>query len=234
MSMAMASNPHLLKSFETALEVLRQSFKRMGTMTAENCSLATSAYLASDEPRALEAITRDLDIDTAFEELRADCFDVLLKFQPVAKDLRLVMGIEHAVGNLERAGDHAKTIARHGIAKPARKMAPAEAGQIADMAALVARTLELSVTALVDNSTEAAKQVLVTDERIDAYRDAVFDAAMVALGQGRAQAQASVGRLFVATALERIGDHATNIAEEVLFVSRGIPPGATRTGSDFG
>lgn len=173
-------------------------------------------------------------IDTAFEELRADCFDVLLKFQPVARDLRLVMGIEHAVGNLERAGDHAKTIARHGIAKPARQMAPAEAGQIADMAALVARTLELSVTALVDDSTEAAKQVLVTDERIDAYRDAVFDAAMVALGQGRAQAQASVGRLFVATALERIGDHATNIAEEVLFVSRGIPPGATRTGSDFG
>lgn len=230
----MASHPHLLKSFDAALQELRQSFQHMGNMTAENCTLASLAFLAHDEARALEAINRDLDIDEAFEQLRADCFDVLLRYQPVAKDLRLVIGIEHAVGNLERAGDHAKTIARHVIATPNRVLASKERARLEEMTALVARTLDNSVTAMTSHSTEAAKQVLAADSRIDAYRDAVFDASMVALRREPDHAQASVGRLFVATALERIGDHATNIAEEVLFIARGVPPGATRQGQDFG
>jgi len=230
----MSQHPHFLKSFDAALQVLRQNFQQMGNMTAENCVLATSAYLAHDEARALEAINHDLDIDETFEQLRSDCFDVLLRFQPVAKDLRLVMGIEHAVGNLERAGDHAKTIARHVIATPRQMLAPEDRIRLDEMAALVARTLGKSVIAMTDHSTEAAKQVLAADLRVDAYRDTVFDATIVDLQRNAAQARDHIGRILVAVALERIGDHATNIAEEVLFVSRGVAPGATRTGSGIG
>ncbi|WP_421917746.1 phosphate signaling complex protein PhoU [Mameliella sp.] len=227
----MASHPHLLKSFDDGLEGLRRSFRRMGNMAADNVTQATVAYLAQDEAPALEAINRDLDIDAAFEQVRAECFDVLLRFQPVARDLRLVMGIEHAVSNLERAGDHAKTIARHVISAAGPAKPQSQDRQIKDMAGLVSHTLSLSVTALVTQSTELAKQVLASDARIDAYKDAVFDAALASLKQDPGEAQAHVSRLFVATALERIGDHATNIAEEVLFLSRGVPPGATRTRS---
>lgn len=227
----MSHDPHLLKSFDDALEGLRRSFLQMGEMAAENVSLATAAYLAHDEAPALEAINRDLDIDVAFERLRAECFDVLLRFQPLARDLRLVMGIEHAVGNLERAGDHAKTIARHVITAARPATCKTQDRQTEEMTVLVSDTLSRSVTALVTQSTEMAKQVLARDARIDAYKNAVFDAAMVSLKQTPGQAQDHVDRLLVATALERIGDHATNIAEEVLFVSRGVAPGATRTGS---
>ena len=226
----MTSNRHLLKSFDHGLDGLRRSFQRMRDLAAENVTQATAAYLTEDEARALEAINRDLDIDSAFEQLRAECFDVLVRFQPVARDLRLVMGIEHAVGNLERAGDHAKTIARHVISAAGPAKPQSQDRQIKDMAGLVSHTLSLSVTALVTQSTELAKQVLASDARVDAYKEAVFDSAMVALKQNPGEAQVHVSRLFVATALERIGDHATNIAEEVLFVSRGVPPGATRTG----
>ncbi|MBT0958404.1 phosphate signaling complex protein PhoU [Alphaproteobacteria bacterium KMM 3653] len=226
----MTSHPHLLKSYDDGLEALRRGFQHMGDMAAGNVTEATAAYLAGDEARALGAINRDLDIDAAFEQSRAACFDVLLRFQPVARDLRLIMGIEHALGNLERAGDHAKTIARHVISATDPAKPQTDGCQIKDMADLVAQTLSLSVTALVTQSTELAKQVLASDARIDAYRDAVFDSALVALKQSPGRAQAHVNRLFVATALERTGDHATNIAEEVLFVSRGVPPGATRTG----
>ncbi|WP_163851720.1 phosphate signaling complex protein PhoU [Pseudooceanicola aestuarii] len=229
----MTSNPHLLKSFDAAFADLLDAFRRMGKLTAENCTLATNAYLDADEIRALEAVNRDLDIDAAFEQLRADCFDLLLRFQPMARDLRLVMGIEHAVGNLERAGDHAKNIARHVIAAPGLTLRPEEARQIADMAGLVVRTLDQAVIAMVEHATEAAKQVITTDTRVDAYKDAILDGVMVTLRQHPAQARQHVGRLFVATALERIGDHATNLAEEVLFVSRGMPPGATRSGQDL-
>lgn len=232
--MTMAPHPHLLKSFDAALQVLRQSFQQIGTMAVENCVLATSAYLANDEASALEAVNLDLDVDRAFEQLRADCFDVLLRFQPVAKDLRLVMGIEHAVGDLERAGDHAKAIARHVIAPQKRNLAPEDRDRLQEMSALVAHSLKSSVSAMTEHSTETAKEVLSADLRIDAYRDAVFDASIVALQRDAAHAHDHIGRLLVAAALERIGDHATNIAEEVLFVSRGVSPGATRTGSGLG
>lgn len=74
--------------------------------------------------------------------------------------------------------------------------------------------------------------MIAADEHIDARNDAIFDAAIVALRQAPADANTQVQRLFVAKALERIGDHATNIAEEVLFLTRGVAPGATRTSSD--
>ncbi|MCA1775714.1 MAG: phosphate signaling complex protein PhoU [Loktanella sp.] len=229
----MSDGSHVLKSFDASLDGLLQDFKRMGALTARNCTVATEAYLTSDNGLALETVNRDLDIDTAFEDLRAGCFDVLLRFQPVARDLRLVMGIEHAVGDLERAGDHAKNIARRVISNPAPILGKADAAAIESLSKIVSKAIELSVTALIDRSHTVAKQVIAADTKIDAHNDAIFDAAMVALKRHPAQADRHVQRLFVSKALERVGDHATNFAEEVLFLTRGVPPGATRTGQDF-
>ena len=230
----MTDNSHLLKSFDASLEALLAAFKRMGELTARNCDGATRAYLGADDALALEAVNRDLDIDEAFEQLRADCFDILLRFQPVAKDLRLVMGIEHAVGDLERAGDHAKNIARRVISNPGHAIAEGDAHAVEELSGIVSTAIEQSVAAMIERSAPDAKRVIASDERIDAHHEALFDAAMVALKKRPAEAHNHVQRLFVAKGLERIGDHATNIAEEVLFLTRGMPPGATRTGHDFG
>lgn len=228
----MTDTSHLLKSFDASLDGLLNDFKAMGAMTAQNCNVAIKAYLTADATLALEAVNRDLDIDEAFEEIRSDCFDALLRYQPVAKDLRFIIGIEHAVGDLERAGDHAKNIAKRVISNAAPAMAEADVKAIEDMAAIVAKAIETSVAAMVARAAEDAKHVIAADEHIDARNDAIFDAAIVALRQAPADANTQVQRLFVAKALERIGDHATNIAEEVLFLTRGVAPGATRTSSD--
>lgn len=230
----MPDKAHLLKSFDASLAALLEAFKRMGDMTATNCAVALRAYLDTDDVLALRAVKGDLDIDEAFEQMRADCFDILLRFQPVAKDLRLVMGIEHAVGDLERAGDHAKNIAKRVIANAGNTLSGADADTIEAMSASVSKAITLSVDALINRSAADAKQVIAADAKIDAQNDAIFDAVIVALKQQPAAAQTHVQRLFVSKALERIGDHATNIAEEVLFLTRGVPPGATRTGHDFG
>ena len=230
----MPDKAHLLKSFDASLAALLEAFKRMGDMTATNCAVALRAYLDTDDVLALRAVKGDLDIDEAFEQMRADCFDILLRFQPVAKDLRLVMGIEHAVGDLERAGDHAKNIAKRVIANAGNTPSGADADTIEAMSASVSKAITLSVDALINRSAADAKQVIAADAKIDAQNDAIFDAVIVALKQQPAAAQTHVQRLFVSKALERIGDHATNIAEEVLFLTRGVPPGATRTGHDFG
>lgn len=229
----MSENPHLLKSFDASLEGLLVAFKRMGVMTAEICAIATKAYLTADDALALDAVNRDLDIDEAFEELRAECFDILLRFQPVAKDLRQVMSIEHAVGDLERAGDHAKNIAKRVISFPGLEVAGAEAAAVKELSAIVTKAVEDSVGAMTDRSITDAKRVIAADTKIDAHHDAIFDTSMVALKKRPSNAQSHVQRLFVAKALERIGDHATNIAEEVLFLTRGMPPGATRAGHNF-
>lgn len=228
----MTDNTHLLKSFDAMLDGLRDDFRAMGALTAQNCTAAIRAYLTTDAKLALEAVNRDLDIDEAFEKIRATCFDALLRYQPVAKDLRFIIGIEHAVGDLERAGDHTKNIARRVISQLAPVMAPAEAQAIEDMAAIVASAIETSVAALAAGESEDAKRVIAADQQIDARNDAIFDAAIVALRTPLSDANTQVQRLFVAKALERIGDHATNIAEEALFLTRGVAPGATRTGAD--
>lgn len=230
----MADNSHMLKSFDASLEGLLVAFKRMGDLTSENCAVATRAYLSADDALALDAVNRDLDIDEAFEQLRASCFDILLRFQPVAKDLRLVMGIEHAVGNLERAGDHAKNIAKRVISNPDFATAGGDARAVEELSGIVSNAIDLSVTSMIERSAADAKRVIASDAKIDAHNKAIFDAAMVALRAHPKDAHKHVQRLFVSKALERIGDHATNIAEEVLFLTRGMPPGATRTGQDFG
>lgn len=230
----MTDRPHLLRSFDAALDALFKEFKRMGDMTSENCAIATRAYLTADDALSLEAIRRDLDIDAAFEQLRADCFDMLLRFQPVARDLRLVMGIEHAVGNLERAGDHAKNIARRVVSNPDGVTADRDAQDIEALAGIVTRAIGLSVSAMIERSAADARQVIAADASIDARNAAIFDAAMVGLKTDPRHAQRHMQRLIVSKALERIGDHATNIAEEVLFITRGMPPGATRTRQTFG
>ena len=229
----MSQNPHLLKSFDASLEGLLAAFKRMGSMTSEICSIATKAYVTADDALALEAVNRDLDIDEAFEQLRAECFDILLRFQPVAKDLRLVMSIEHAVGDLERAGDHAKNIAKRVISFPEHAIGKQDVNALNELSGIVTKAIEDSVGAMTERSVTDAKRVIAADAKIDAHHDAIFDAAMVTLKKRPSNAQSHVQRLFVAKALERIGDHATNIAEEVLFLTRGMPPGATRTGHDF-
>ena len=144
------------------------------------------------------------------------------------------MGIEHAVGDLERAGDHAKNIARRVISNPGLRLASADAHVVEELSGIVSNAIDLSVTAMIERSAADAKRVIASDAKIDAHNEAIFDAAMVALKTHPKDAHKHVQRLFVSKALERIGDHATNIAEEVLFLTRGMPPGATRTGQDFG
>lgn len=224
------TDPHMLKSFDDALSELSKGFDRMGTLVGDNCDMAARAYLQGDARLALEVVNRDLDIDAAFEAIRADCFDILLRFQPVAGDLRLVVGIEHAVGDLERAGDHAKNMARRVISSPSKSLSEQGALRFAELTDTVVQSLRLAVGAMVHRDSEDAKRVIALDSQIDARNDAIFDSVMVDLKKSAKNAPRLVQQLFISKALERIGDHATNLAEEVLFLTRGVPPGATRTG----
>lgn len=219
---------HTLKSFEDALSDIVMKFRNMGELVIDCSVKASKCFLEGDSDLALVVVSQDLDVDVAFENLRAHCFKTLLRFQPAATDLRLVMAIEHSAGDLERAGDHAKNIARRVISHPTGVLQNEYREQLKNLGAGISETLQSAVTAMVDRSPQQAHNVIAADRRIDALNDAIFDSVMVKLQKSVKNAPAMVQAMFVAKSLERIGDHATNIAEEVLFVTRGLAPAATR------
>lgn len=102
---------YTLRSFDAALAGIATDFRHMGAKVVEMTANAAASIVKQDRHLALRVVESDLDVDKAFEDLRAACFDTILRFQPVVRDLRQIMSIEHAVGDLERIGDHATNIA---------------------------------------------------------------------------------------------------------------------------
>ncbi|MFN7245052.1 MAG: phosphate signaling complex PhoU family protein, partial [Dietzia cercidiphylli] len=101
------SEPHTLRSFDEALDKLTAGVVIMGEQVCEMIHAAGKAVIVRNSVVAAQVVEQDLAIDRQFEDIRARCLDVLLRFHPVARDLRQVMAVEHAVGDLERAADHA-------------------------------------------------------------------------------------------------------------------------------
>ncbi len=219
--------------FEETLATLLSEFEQMGARVNDMCLKAPQSFIEADQELALEVIKDDLGVDECFERIRAHCFDALLRFQPVASDLRLVMGIEHCVGHLERAGDHAKTISKRVVSGSAMAIKGDRVAEVEALTQAVSQSLHLAVQSVITRNSHDAKRVLEMDSNIDARHDAIFDGAMTQLRRTKNEAPGLVQLLFVSKSLERIGDHATNIAEEAIFLTRGSPPGATRIQSSF-
>lgn len=223
---------HILRAFDSALQRIDGDFFRMGESVVKMTEDAVNAILRQDRHLALSVVEHDLDVDRMFESLRSDCFDAIIRFQPLAGDLRRVMSVEHAVGDLERIGDHAKNLAKSVIGSTA----PAEPGQgshLTELSALVIASLRNALIAMATPDSEIAAQVISGDRKIDALYAVVFDKAMVAMAGGSRPVSHWVPMMFACKSLERIGDRATNIAEEVLFMTRGMPAGATRVDFDL-
>ena len=224
----MVDEAHTLRSFDAALSRIDQKFSRMGEQVVGMVQDAIASIADQDRRRALSVVESDLEVDRQFEELRAECFDAILRFQPVARDLRQVISVEHAVGDLERIGDHAKNMAKMVIAAPV----PVDVGSdehLKQLTTLVMASLREVLTAVANRDPSGAHNVVSGDEAIDALNSAIFDRIMVEITDSALASDAKVRLLFTCKALERIGDHSTNIAEEVLFMTRGMPASATRS-----
>lgn len=219
---------NILRSFEAALADIDATFNATGNRVVEMTANAVAETLRRDRHLALSVVESDLEVDKAYEDLRAGCFDTILRFQPVARDLRRVMSVEHAVGDLERIGDYARNIAKSVIAAQVPAVIDAD-GRLKALGDLVLSALRDVLHAMATRDSIIANRVIAGDAKIDALNAAIFDAVLVEVADGSARAEKRIRQLLTCKALERIGDHATNIAEEVLFLTRGVPAGATRS-----
>ena len=202
--------------FDQQLETLHQELIGMGAMCQEAIAAGAAALLDHDPAMAEVAIAREVEIDRQEREIESLCMRLLLQQQPVARDLRTVSSALKMIGDMERIGDQAAD-----IAEISRHLSPGcpLPGQIhiRDMAQAAARMVDGSVDAFVKKDLQAAQDVKQYDELVDELDVRDKDELTHLSRQHAAGAWEALDLLMAAKYLERIGDHAVNLAERVSY-----------------
>ncbi|MEW6077075.1 MAG: phosphate signaling complex protein PhoU [Thermodesulfobacteriota bacterium] len=210
----------MTKHLENELEQIKKRLLNLGAMTEDRLSKAVIAIRDLNLALAREIINTDYQVDELEVELEEECLKVIALYQPVASDLRF-LGVSIKINNdLERIADEAVNMARR-VKVLAEKE---ERGQYYDyfpMGTKVRNMLRKSLNAFVDRDSRAAKEVLLADEEIDALRDDIYEE-LTKLGDAKLTTTSYLLNFFlISRHLERVADHATNIAEEVIYMVEG-------------
>ena len=201
--------------FDQQLEQLHLELIKMGALCEEAISASVKALLDGDQSMAEKSIAREKDIDQKERDIESLCMKLLLQQQPVARDLRTISSALKMISDMERIGDQAADIAeitRHigGSHLPA-------SSHIGEMARAAVKMVTDSVDSFVKKDLHMAQGVIQYDDVVDQYFCAVKDELTEMIRQSGGSAEQAVDLLMVAKYLERIGDHAVNIAEWVIY-----------------
>jgi phosphate transport system protein len=211
---------HTVKSFSADLEELTGDLARMGGLTEDMVSDAIQAITTRDSVLADTVVARDPQVDALQIEAEKKILRLLALRQPLARDLRQTISALKIAAELERIGDLAKNIAKR--TKTLDQAAPAAALKgVARMGRLVAAQLKRVLDAYSALETDAASKVWTRDEEVDEHYQSLFREVLTYMMEDPRTISACAHLLFVAKNLERIGDHCTNIAEEIHFLVTG-------------
>ena len=207
--------------FDKELELLHGELMEMGLLIENAIISAVEALTKRDAQMARQAIAFDANVDDKEKEIERRCLGLLLKQQPVATDLRMISTALKMITDMERIGDQAADISEITLMLPAGQVQN-QAADIPEMARIAITMVKDSIDAYVHKDLELANDVIVRDDRVDELFSRVREELISFIrGNGEAGGEA-VDLLMVAKYLERIGDHATNIAEWVVFSITGI------------
>lgn len=202
--------------FDMQLDSLKEQLTNMGELCEVAITKATEAILEQKEEQAKEVILADEEIDQAEKDIERLCFKLLLQQQPVAKDLRQISAALKMITDMERIGDQASDIAEILISTDFK--VEKNNADIGIMAQAVAKMVRESVQAYVDQNMMLAKKVMTADDEVDRLFDKIRQEIIDYIAkEGGNGGEAALDLIMVAKYLERIGDHATNIAEWVEF-----------------
>ena len=197
----------------------------MGQLCEEAIGAAVEALSTQDESIACEAISLEKIIDEKEREIQALCLRLLMQQQPVASDLRIISSAMKMITDMERIGDQAADIAE--IVIPlVEKEQFTEPRYIEEMAVATRKMVVSSVNAYVDRNVELAREVIAMDDAVDEKFAKVIGKLTKAIAEHPEQGELALELLMIAKYLERIGDHATNVAEWVVYSITGDHPDA--------
>ncbi len=223
--------PHIVRSYEEDLKRLREMIARMGGLAERQVADAAEALMRRDTDLAAEVVQRDADLDAMDREIEQFCVQLLALRQPVAADLRLIVSCMKISSDLERIGDYARNGAKRAIVVSQQPVIGSMNG-FRRMAELVQANLKLAIDALVEDDAAKADEVWAGDEPIDGIYNGIFREMLTFMMEDPRTITAAAHLLFVAKNLERVGDHATNIAERVHYTVLGEPHADDRPKGD--
>lgn len=218
----MNESQHLSSQFDEELGRLRTHVLQMGGMVETQVSSAIEAYSSGEVASVKFIVEADRKINDLEKAIDDDCAHVIAKRQPTASDLRLVLGISKIVTDLERAGDEAKK-----IAKGVRRIY--EAGHLPAQYGIGIRHLAEAALNLVRQSLDAfarldvplAQEVIKADSDVDTEFKSIIRQLITHMMEDPRTITTSIEIISIARAIERIGDHAKNVAEQVVFIVEG-------------
>ena len=212
---------HTVHAYDDELTDLARKIAEMGGLAEEQIAAAVAALAANDVALAQEVIEKDQRIDRLHREVEDGATLMIARRQPMALDLRDIVGAMHIARDLERVGDHAKNTAKRVFAVEGSFAIPRLVVGVEHIAELSLGALKAVLDAYAARDAAAARNVWERDDEIDAVHTSLFRELLTYMMEDPRSITFCTHLLFCAKNLERIGDHATNIAETVLYLISG-------------
>lgn len=208
------------KHFSRELEKIKKQVLSLGAMVEERVRMALNAVETNDADLAHKIMMTDYEIDEMEVEIEEECLKVLALHQPVAVDLRFLIAVIKINNDLERIGDQAVNIAER-VDVIAKRDLSDLFFDYSSMGEKAQKMLQMSLDALVNLDYDLAFSVVMRDDEVDKIKDDAYDRIKWAMGEHPDKIGYLINLLLISRHLERLADHATNIAEEVIYLIEG-------------
>lgn len=206
-----------MEQFEVEIAKLKKRVLKMSSLVDEQLNSAIKAFEEEDSELAGQVIAMDEKVDRYDNKIDKTCLRLLALRQPVASDLRYIMSAMTINSNLERIGDISVNLAE--IFLLLKKKPPfVEKSRLREMGVLVRQMIKDAIDSFINNDHDLAKKVIDSDDIIDQYNRDSYSSMVQFIKETPENAEAAISILFLCREMERLGDHATNIAENVFFI----------------
>ena len=224
----MNTERHIASAFDRDLESVQAMIMRMGGLVEEAILESAHALESRDEEKAIRIRQGDRAIDALEEQIQTECARVIALRSPIAGDLRTVLSVMRIASNLERCGDYAKNLAKRSLVLNQMAAIGGSAGAIRRMAQTVQAQLRDALDAYIRRDIVLAAQVRDRDADVDQMYNALFREFLTYMMEDPRNITACMHLHFIAKNIERVGDHSTAIAEQVIYLVSGALPDLAR------
>ena len=208
------------KHFSRELEKIKKQILSLGAMVEERVRMALQAVETNDGDLAQKIIKTDFEVDEMEVEIEEECLKVLALHQPVAVDLRFLIAVIKINNDLERIGDQTVNIAER-VEVTSKRELQDFFFDYTTMGEIAQKMLKMSLDALVNMDYDQAFEVVQMDDSVDDIKSDAYDKIKRAMGEHPDKIGYLINLLLISRHLERLADHATNIAEEVIYLIEG-------------
>ncbi|MDP1607164.1 MAG: phosphate signaling complex protein PhoU [Rhodocyclaceae bacterium] len=212
---------HTLKQFDTELQDLRSKVLRLGGVVERQITQAMTALGNADLVLCEQVINTDHEVNRLEVEIDEDCVHIIAKRQPAARDLRMIMTVIKTITDLERIGDEAKKIAKKTRAMYSSDLTYVPGIELRYSADIVVAMLRQSLDAFARDDCSVAAEVARRDKEVNAEFKAATRQLITYMMEDPRTISRALELLFIAKSIERIGDHAKNISEYVVYMEKG-------------